>query len=105
MAWRGPFLSILLIGVVYRGVRPQMAMSIGLELYWALFIGLSIAAGIAAAFWHARRHQYTCDQCGHTFEASAGRHLLAQDWFGRLRTACPSCGQPGRLTAVPTSAE
>ena len=93
MSWRGPALSVVLIGVVYWGVRPLLVERVGPQVYIAGLLLLSLAIGVGAAWWQARRHRYSCSHCEHTFEVTTMRHLIGQNWFGGLRTRCPSCDQ------------
>ena len=92
---------MVLIGVVYWGVRPQFVERIGPQAYIAGLIVLSFVIGSATAWWQARRHHYACGNCGHTFDVTLARHLIGQNWFGGVRTRCPSGEQKHWCSPVP----
>ena len=93
MSWRGPAFSVILIGFVYWGVRPLFVAALTLELYLVGLIVCSFLTGVATAWWQASNADYACENCAHIFDVSVPRHLIGQDWFGRVRTQCPSCEQ------------
>ena len=92
-SWRAPAVMLLFIAGLYLFARPWLIERFGLVTCLIIVLAACLAAGIGAAAWQARRRRYTCPGCGHLFGASTARHLLGQDWFGRLRCRCPSCGQ------------
>ena len=102
MSWRGPAFSTLLIGIVYWVVRPVLVEQVGPQVYIAGLIVVSVVIGVGTASWLARRSLYACGHCNHTFSVSTSRHLIGQNWFGRLSTRCPSCEQTSLCSPVPS---
>ncbi len=102
MSWRGPAFSTLLIGLVYWGVRPLLVASLSLQVYIAGLIAISLLVGAGTAWWQSRHAEYVCGNCDHLFNVSVGRHLIGQNWFGRVQTRCPSCEQTGWCSPVPS---
>lgn len=92
-SWRAPALMLLLIAGLYVAARPWLIDSLGGPRLAALVVGVSLFVGVAIAWWQARTRRYECPACQHVFGRSMLRHLASQNWFGRLRTHCPSCGE------------
>ena len=103
-SWRAPAVMLLFIAGLYLFARPWLIERLGLVTCLIIVLAGCLAAGLGTAAWQAHRRRYACPDCGHLFSASTGRHLRSQDWFGRLRCRCPSCGQVGSCQPVGTAA-
>lgn len=99
-SWRAPAVVLLCVAGLYVVARPWLFESLGLVACLILVLAAGLLAGIGAAAWQARRRRYACPDCEHLFGASTMRHLLGQDWFGRVRCRCPSCGRVHRCQPV-----
>lgn len=99
-SWRAPAVMLLFVAGLYALARPWLLQSLGLAASLVLVLAAGLLAGLAAAVWQARRRRYACPDCEHLFGASTMRHLLSQDWFGRVRCRCPSCGRVHRCQPV-----
>lgn len=93
MSWRGPALILVLVAALYVVARPWLLETFGAATLVLVVVGASMIVSIAVAWWQARNRHYTCPACAHVFGASMLRNLTSQNWFGRLRTRCPSCGE------------
>lgn len=93
LSWRGPAVILLCVCGLYVGVRPWLLTAFGPAVVVAAVLAAVAGVGVAVAFWHSLRYRYLCPVCGCTFAASTVRNLAGQNWFGRLRTRCPACGQ------------
>lgn len=87
---------LLCVAGLYALARPWLVDDLGWATSLVLALAAGLAAGLAAAAWQSRRRRYTCPDCEHLFGASTMRHLLSQDWFGRVRCRCPACGRVHR---------
>lgn len=94
-SWRTSAVILLCVAAIYVVVRPWWIESFGPVAYALTVVGAAAVIGVGVAIWHAHRRRYACGHCGHTFAVTALRHLLSQNWFGRLRTRCPSCTEVG----------
>lgn len=91
MSWRGPALMVLCVAALYVLIRPWLVDLLGPVAYVVIVIVIGALVGVGVAWWQSHRQRYLCPQCGHSFSVSLVRHLVGQNWFGRLRTRCPSC--------------
>lgn len=95
---------LLFVAGLYVLARPWLIERFGLVTSGIVVLAACLAAGIGAAAWQARRRRYACPDCEHLFGTSTMRHLLSQDWFGRVRCRCPSCGRVHRCQPVGSGA-
>ena len=103
-SWRAPAVMLLFVAGLYLFARPWLIERFGLITCLIVVLAACLAAGLCAAAWQAHRRRYACPACGHHFSASTAHHLRNQDWFGRLRCRCPSCGQVETCQPVGTGA-
>ncbi|MCY3735291.1 MAG: hypothetical protein OXG13_02745 [Gemmatimonadaceae bacterium] len=103
-SWRAPAVMLLFVAGLYLLARPWLIERFGLVTCVIVVLAACLVAGIGAAAWQARRRRYACPGCEHLFGASTMRHLLSQDWFGRVRCRCPSCGRVHRCQPVGSGA-
>ena len=93
MSWRAPTLMLLLVASLYAVVCPWIVDTFGTQAFAAGLVGASLLLGLLVAAWQSRSRQHVCPHCQHVFSVSTWGNLTGQNWFGRLRTRCPSCGE------------
>ena len=94
---------LVLVAGLYVGVRPWLLDHVGPAGLAVAVVGGCTGLGLAVATWQSRRRRYLCPACGARFAVSLWHHLIGQNWFGRLRTRCPACGQKHWCESVPAT--
>ncbi|MFN2146475.1 MAG: hypothetical protein ACK2T7_14085 [Anaerolineales bacterium] len=71
---------------------------------WYLWMLIVIAGVVILVSWHRGATAYICPHCGHTFELSFWKDLLAPHGVdkdgGWLYLKCPECGERSKMQVL-----
>ncbi|HJP30151.1 MAG TPA: hypothetical protein QGF95_06320 [Candidatus Latescibacteria bacterium] len=101
MSWRGPALMLILVSTLYIAARPWLIDTVGGPNLALGIVAASVVLSLAVAGWQARTRRYACPACAHEFGVTLVRNLVSQNWFGRLHTQCPACGEKAWCDVAP----